>query len=806
MSQIFDYLNPIEAQTAYQPMQDINQFFKRKTTSFDALSNGMARTNSTLSAAYSRRMESILTTHPQRFTKNAEVTASLSKHLFNAYSAGQFWHLYWEYYRDSIERGTLMLDTLRKRGDIFIKHEEQGCPPVLAYDYEVVMEGKYLPHPTNYTLLKILPPTGVTINESLRPYIIIDPRAGHGPGIGGFKKDSQVGVLLQFGHPVYFVSFDRMPQAEQYISSVTRSEAAFVREVMRLHPHAEKPVIIGNCQGGWGTLLLAATNPDLTGPIVINGAPVATWSGKVGENSMRYNAGVLGGTWIPMLLSDLGDGNFDGAYLVQNFELLNPGRSLFTKYTELYRNIDQGDKTFLDFETWWGGFFLLKDAEIRWIVEQLFIGNRLVKNEARIEPGRPIDLKAIRAPIIVFTSHGDNITPPSQALEWIKETYANVNEIKIRGKKIIYMVHDQVGHLGIFVSSQVAKREHSEVASVLNTIESLAPGLYEMRIEDVEERNGKKSFTVSFQDRTLEDIQSYDDSLDDEQPFAAVARASEFQAQLYEGLGRPFIKSIITPGMAELGRASHPQRLSRSLLSSQNPFFKPIESIAKSVKQNRQYATTDNPFLAGEQLFFGLTEQVIDYCRDVRDMSFELMFFSFWGSPAAQEFGKSYETHRTLKTSDELRVLPEVVDALERTDLGGFPEAVIRMLVMLADSRGNIRKDRLERWDETLNQCEPFSLYSADEKNKMIQEQTLIASFASTSALNTLPLLLSSSQDRDLALKIVHYITGEAVEMTPQTNQLMHRFHDLLEIEPFEFEIIQNPLTQHQTSSEQHSV
>jgi hypothetical protein len=150
--------------------------------------------------------------------------------------------------------------------------------------------------------------------------------------------------------------------------------------------------------------------------------------------------------------------------------------------------------------------------------------------------------------------------------------------------------------------------------------------------------------------------------------------------------------------------------------------------------------------------------------------------------------------------------LPEVVDALERTDLGGFPEAVIRMLVMLADSRGNIRKDRLERWDETLNQCEPFSLYSADEKNKMIQEQTLIASFASTSALNTLPLLLSSSQDRDLALKIVHYITGEAVEMTPQTNQLMHRFHDLLEIEPFEFEIIQNPLTQHQTSSEQHSV
>ena len=149
---------------------------------------------------------------------------------------------------------------------------------------------------------------------------------------------------------------------------------------------------------------------------------------------------------------------------------MNPARTLFRKYTDLFRDIDKGDQTFLEFEKWWGGFFLLTEAEIKWIVEQLFVGNRLVKNEARIEPGRPVDLKAIRAPIIVFASHGDNITPPQQALNWIAETYADVNEIRIRGQRIIYMVHDQVGHLGIFVSSQIAKKEHSEVASTLKTI------------------------------------------------------------------------------------------------------------------------------------------------------------------------------------------------------------------------------------------------------------------------------------------------------------------------------------------------
>ena len=42
--------------------------------------------------------------------------------------------------------------------------------------------------------------------------MIIDPRAGHGAGIGGFKPDSQVGVALHDGHPVYFVVFRPHPE------------------------------------------------------------------------------------------------------------------------------------------------------------------------------------------------------------------------------------------------------------------------------------------------------------------------------------------------------------------------------------------------------------------------------------------------------------------------------------------------------------------------------------------------------------------------------------------------------------------
>ena len=63
------------------------------------------------------------------------------------------------------------------------------------------------------------------------------------------------------------------------------------------------------------------------------------------------------------------------------------------------------------------------------------------------------------------------------------QAFADEHEIRVRGHRIVYMIHEQVGHLGIFVSSSIAKKEHTEVASTMKTIEALAPGLYEMTIE-----------------------------------------------------------------------------------------------------------------------------------------------------------------------------------------------------------------------------------------------------------------------------------------------------------------------------------
>jgi pimeloyl-ACP methyl ester carboxylesterase len=300
----------------------------------------------------------------------------------------EFWRQWSEYSVDALQRSALYWDTLRQRGNQWLAHEAAGKPPVLMYKYETIADARAYERPVNYALVRIIPPKGVSVDDAKRPFVIVDPRAGHGPGIGGFKEDSEVGVALSAGHPVYFVIFFPEPMPGQTLADVTDAEAEFIRIVAERHPQSQKPVVVGNCQGGWAVMMLAAARPDIAGPLVINGAPMSYWSGNDGESPMRYSGGLMGGAWLSLLASDLGAGKFDGAHLVQNFEYLNPANTLWEKWYHLYANIDEEPERFLEFERWWGGFYLFNEEEMRWIVNNLFVGNKLSSGLASLGPGR----------------------------------------------------------------------------------------------------------------------------------------------------------------------------------------------------------------------------------------------------------------------------------------------------------------------------------------------------------------------------------------------------------------------------------
>ena len=230
-----------------------------------------------------------------------------------------------EYLVDTGQRNVLFLDVMRQRGLQYREHLAETAPHVLDYEVELIEDGRRLNPPVNYALVRVAPPPGTEIDLQRRPFVVVDPRAGHGPGIGGFKADSEIGVAMKAGHPCYFIGFLPEPMPGQRIEDIARAEAKFLEKVIALHPKADgKPCVIGNCQAGWAVMILASLRPDLFGPLIIAGAPLSYWAGVRGKNPMRYSGGLLGGSWLTALTSDLGGGKFDGAWLVQNFENINP--------------------------------------------------------------------------------------------------------------------------------------------------------------------------------------------------------------------------------------------------------------------------------------------------------------------------------------------------------------------------------------------------------------------------------------------------------------------------------------------------
>jgi len=271
---------------------------------------------------------------------------------------------------------------------------------------------------------------------------------------------------------------------------------------------------------------------DIMGPIVLNGAPLSYWAGSPKQNPMRYSGGVLGGAWMAAFASDLAGDRFDGAYLVQNFENLNLGNTFWGKYYNLYANIDTERERFLEFERWWGGYFRMTGEEIQAIVENLFIGNKLARGEVVVQ-GKALNLRDITSPIVIFASWGDNITPPQQALDWIIDVWGSEEALVAAGRTIVYMLHNTIGHLGIFVGGATARKEHDQIINTLDMVDALPPGLFEMKIEskDVQAPFAQLepgSFSVHFEMRTVDDIRALNaDHRKDEQLFSTVAQLSD---------------------------------------------------------------------------------------------------------------------------------------------------------------------------------------------------------------------------------------------------------------------------------------
>ena len=668
-----------------------------------------------------------------------------------------------EYWVDACQRTLLFWDVLRERGNQYIEHEQSGKPPVLVFDFQIVLDARKFERPANYALAAIEPPPGCPPTDpKQRPFVVIDPRAGHGPGIGGFKMDSEIGIALRAGHPCYFVMFFPHPVRGQTIEHITQAERLFLDKVNERHPHAAgKPFVIGNCQGGWALMILAALSPQSVGPLLLAGSPISYWAGVEGKNPMRYSGGLLGGTWPASFAGDLGNGRFDGAHLVNNFEQLDPANTYWSKPYGLYSKIDTERERFLEFERWWGGHFLLNKEEMEWISQNLFVGNRLSAGQIKFDH-ETVDLRNIRSPIIVFASWGDNITPPPQALNWIPDLYENVQQIRDNDQTIVYFLHEQVGHLGIFVSAGVANREHSEFVSALDLIDVLPPGLYEAIICDTTPDMPGLSYAddqhvIRFEPREVSDILALGEDRKRERAFQLVRHVSEINQAMYNSFVSPFVRMASNETTASWMRALNPARSERLLFTDSNPFLKAMKPWADMARAHRRPVSPDNVWHKAEKQISDKMEATLDAWRDARDASSEKLFHAVYDSPLLEAMtGFKPERRKTHRPGAKLReAMQRKQDQYEELfEHGSRETGFMRLLIFVAAGTGVVDERPFNGIRRVMHEVGLDKTISLQMLKEIIRQQTFLVRLDEERALKGLPALLPDRRDRERAMTL----------------------------------------------------
>jgi hypothetical protein len=363
---------------------------------------------------------------------------------------------------------------------------------------------------------------------------------------------------------------------------------------------------------------------------------------------------------------------------------------------------------------------------------------------------------------VLFASMGDNITPPQQAFNWVADVYGSTEEIKARGQVIVGLLHQDIGHLGIFVSGKVARKEHRQIVSVLKSIESLPPGLWAMQIAERRGAGGRTEYDVQFVERRLEDLVARLNRLkrEDEKPFEAVAKIAEFNQRAYELFARPLVQSMSSEPLAQAGREYHPLRLSRWAWSDVNPALWWLAGAAQWTQAHRAPAADDNLLRQLEAQGADALAATLDYGRDLRDALSEASFFLV--------YGPLFGAYLAEDTDDDAATPPAADDSAVQAALrdaahGGLPAAIARTAVLLAGDGEPLPLARLQRNAELQRDyAHLLPALPADHWRRLRGQQEIVVRQDPERALAALPALLADDDDRRRYLALFRTLLADA--------------------------------------------
>jgi Protein of unknown function (DUF3141) len=351
-------------------------------------------------------------------------------------------------------------------------------------------------------------------------------------------------------------------------------------------------------------------------------------------------------------------------------------------------------------------------------------------------------------------------------------------------------VHETVGHLGIFVSGGVAKKEHAEFSSNIDLIDILPPGLYEatFQAKSADTTNpdlAQGKWIMRCERRTLDDIRAMGgNSLEDERRFATAARVSEINLAAYRKFVQPWVKAMATPQMAELTRRWHPLRVQYEAFAGQNPLTKAIETTAEKVRENRKQATSDNPFVAFQETVSKGIVSALDQWRDAQEALSERMFLSIYGSPALQAAvgidPEADPSPRPEMSHDHRKLLEaRIAELKSRIPNGGLRECVIRGLLYVGASRGMVDERSIEALRRARAEVSGPRLTLAEFK-ALVREQFFMLLLEPEASLAAIPKMLpKNAEARRAGLAVIREVLSASTEISGEAANRLRRVSEL---------------------------
>lgn len=287
------------------------------------------------------------------------------------------------------------------------------------------------------------------------PTLIDAPHAGHTAMIADYHKgQSLIETLL--GNGIKHVALTDWKTATPDMKDL-EIDNYLADLVVAIDDLGGRVNLVGLCQGGWLSAMVAARFPDKVNSLVLAGAPIDT---DAGDGPIKRIAHASPLTFYEELVA-LGGGLMQGSLMLRGWKSMHVGERYIQDHLDLYEKLE--DPVYLAkeeaFESWYENPIDLPGRWYLQVIEQLFKENRLAKGSF-VGLGRKLHLRDITCPVYLLAGANDDITTPEQVLD----------AAKYLGTPAQHIVQKTVpgGHIGLFMGSRTLKEHWPQIARWIN--------------------------------------------------------------------------------------------------------------------------------------------------------------------------------------------------------------------------------------------------------------------------------------------------------------------------------------------------